>query len=79
MRCRQTEATPFWLVWQPHGRSPIFRHATDDGAKAEAGRLARENPGLEFYVLESRCVITKEDLVIQHFEPTPAEDTGIPF
>ena len=49
----------FWLVWRIDGDSPSFRHASLKTAKAEAERLARANPGCQFYVLsaESRVRI----------------------
>ena len=43
----------FWLVWSPQGNSPTVRHSTLDKANKEAQRLARENPGREFYTLEA--------------------------
>ena len=46
---------PFWFVWNPDGRSPSFRHRSEDSAVAEAERLARINPGETFVVLESVC------------------------
>lgn len=48
---------PFWLVWNPQGRSPVYRHGSLKSAQAEAARLARNNPGEEFYVLATvgRC------------------------
>lgn len=41
----------FWLVWNPQGRQPMYRHSTYASAVAEARRLAGNNPGHEFYVL----------------------------
>jgi hypothetical protein len=45
----------FWVVWNPHGGKPTYRHLSFDDAKAEAERLAGAS-GLNhiFYVLE--CV-----------------------
>lgn len=42
---------PFWLVWNPQGGSPTFKHPTFDSAKAEAERLAKLHPNQSFYVL----------------------------
>lgn len=41
----------FWMVLG-YG-TPTFRHPSFDSAKTEAKRLAGDNPGIEFHVLES--------------------------
>lgn len=43
----------FWMVWNPAGRSPTFRHTTKAFALAEAERLAKDHPGQNFYVLQA--------------------------
>ena len=43
----------FWVVWNPKGRSPQFRHESEDAATAEARRLAAANPCGLFYVLHA--------------------------
>lgn len=50
----------FWVVWNPIGRNPVVRHKTEKDATNEANRLARNNPGQEFVVLQSKrsCVTT---------------------
>lgn len=42
---------PGFLVWNPEGRHPRYRHQTIDSAAQEAKRLAAENAGHVFYVL----------------------------
>lgn len=42
---------PGFLVWNPDARYPRFDHDTADDARREAERLARENPGQDFYVM----------------------------
>ncbi len=42
----------FWLIWNERGHAPTVRHETKAGAKAEAERLARMNPGQQFHVME---------------------------
>jgi len=49
----------FWMVWNPDGNPPKYRHDTEAAAETEAERLARLNPGSRFFVLEAvglRCV-----------------------
>lgn len=46
-------APTFWMVYGTGQGAPTFRHGTFEGAKAEAERLARQSPGIEFYVLRS--------------------------
>lgn len=43
--------TEFWLVWNPRGGAPTHQHPTLHQARAEAERLARMNPGQDFFVL----------------------------
>lgn len=43
----------FWMVWCPTGRPPMVRHMSESSAVIEAERLARMNPGSEFYVLQA--------------------------
>lgn len=45
----------FWLVWTsaPGYSTPIFQHTTEAGAITEAARLAKLNPGKEFYALKT--------------------------
>ena len=66
----------FWLVWNdgPLGRTPTYKHPTQEMAKQEAERLAKGNPGTRFWVLEAQgfMQITPPSLW------TPAED-GMPF
>lgn len=46
-------STPsFFLVWNPAGRNPHYRHSDLEAATTEAIRLADKNPGAEFYVVE---------------------------
>ena len=41
----------FWMVWNPNGNAPTFRHHHPEAAKVEAERLARLHPGQKFHVL----------------------------
>ncbi len=43
----------FYLVWNPAGRNPQYRHVTHAAAAKESVRLANANPGETFYVVEA--------------------------
>ncbi|MBO29517.1 MAG: hypothetical protein CML61_12320 [Rhodobacteraceae bacterium] len=50
----------FWVV---KGNGPAtFQHDTREQAEREAERLARQNPGRKFYVLETVCGFVKDDV-----------------
>lgn len=70
---------PFWLVWCPDGRSPVYQHQTYESARAEAARLAELCPNKIFYVLcpAARCV--KNNLRWEFFVNDPDKDDDIPF
>lgn len=61
----------FWMVWCENGGRPTFKHWERANAEREAERLARENEGHLFYVLEA--VAAKRVKVL---EP-PIEDIRI--
>ena len=46
----------FFVVWNPSSGNPRCRHGTELMARHEAIRLARENPGQSFFVLEAKSV-----------------------
>lgn len=54
---------PFWFVWNPDGRSPQYKHQSEQSAIAEAERLARLNGGQTFVVLESICARRTDDMI----------------
>lgn len=41
----------FWMVYGMGSGAPTVRHADYPTAKREAERLARSNPGIDFYVM----------------------------
>lgn len=45
----------FWMVWRMHGNGPTRMHDTKTSAINEAERLASNNPGFRFVVLEAIC------------------------
>lgn len=59
----------FWMVWCPQGSTPQYRHTSLDGAVAEAKRLAAQNTGREFIVLESVGTARRVDAEFTRHEP----------
>ena len=68
---------PFWLVWNPSGFAPKFKHATHESAETEATRLARENPGKEFYVIMPVTKAVRHDVVLERYVDAGFDD--LPF
>lgn len=66
----------FWLVWNPAGRNPSYRHHVRSAAESEAERLARLNPGQIFVVLEALCA--KRALPVETIALTDSSD-DFPF
>jgi hypothetical protein len=58
----------FWMIWSPAGRAPMVQHDSPNKARAEAERLARANPGQQFYVLEAQGVCQLQDVIWTSFE-----------
>ena len=52
----------FYVVWNPQGGSPRFRHDTSSSAQAEAERLAGQSPGQHFYVLAAVSVSCRNNI-----------------
>lgn len=52
----------FWMVYGMHQRAPTARHKTEQSAIAEASRLARAHPDVEFFVLEATHHVVKRDV-----------------
>jgi hypothetical protein len=61
------EPTPFWIVWSPRGDAPLRRHTDALSAEVEAERMAKCNPGLEFYVLAPVCALRSVDVEITRY------------
>lgn len=64
----------FWMVWNPARYAPTYKHPSKESAQAEAGRLARMNPGQHFWVMEAQGFMRTSDPCVW----TEAE-TGLPF
>jgi hypothetical protein len=42
----------FWLVWNEANGLPTYKHDSEQSARSEAERLAKNRQGEEFHVLE---------------------------
>lgn len=60
----------FWMVWNPNGRAPTYRHLTEDEALKEAERLtnAAMHGADVFYVLEAKHRIRIADRPVEKTE-----------
>lgn len=59
---------PFYLVWSPTGSTPPrYCHGTQDAAEAEADRLARANPGKNFFVVAPLYSVVAGAFETKHF------------
>lgn len=65
----------FFVVWNPNGRNPTMRHKSEQAARAEALRLARENQGQQFFILEACALFCKAEVTVTNFTTT----RDIPF
>lgn len=52
----------FWMVYGVGQQQPTVRHKTFVSARTEAVRLARFNPGIDFFVLETVGSARKVDV-----------------
>lgn len=68
----------FWMVWSPEGRSPTVAHPYRSDADQEARRLAEENPGRHFFVLQSVEGYKAKHPKVKSIGPDFPE-TGVPF
>lgn len=61
----------FWCVWCEGGGNPTVKHDSYPRAKAEAQRLARNNPGRRFVVLAAAAAFVKRDVDEVRFTTDP--------
>lgn len=63
----------FWMVWNPNGTMPTYRHDSPDSAVTEAERLAKTHEGCQFFVL---CAMSVSQKVTVSTQPLtdPADD-----
>ncbi len=67
------EVDGFFLVWNPQGRAPTYKHCDRASAEAEARRLALANRGQEFVILGSVASFSVSDPVreVRHIHGAP--------
>ncbi|WP_420415273.1 hypothetical protein [Roseibium sp.] len=65
---------PFWMIYGIGQGRPSAQHRSYDVAAAEAKRLARQNPGVRFVVLQAIRAFEKLDVM-----ETTISDPDIPF
>lgn len=68
----------FWVIWRDGGGPPTVKHFSRGQAEVEAERLARENPGSRFILLEAKGACIKTDVFWQTANGDP-DDIEIPF
>lgn len=70
------DKSSFFVVWNPAGRNPSYRHGSYSAAEREAKRLASMNVGEEFFVL---CAVSRSRRMepVQTDRLVPEDD--IPF
>lgn len=62
----------FWIVWNPQGGNPQYRHDTKYAAILEADRLAVNHPNYTFIVMEAVCSKKKiQPVETVYFEDDP--------
>lgn len=77
----ENESVKFWMVYGLHQRAPAYRHKSESSAVDEAKRLAREHPGIHFFVLETTHHVVKRDVDVTKIGSVRGStfDDGIPF
>lgn len=77
----ELENLKFWMVYGLGSGRPTYRHETEDSAVEEAKRLARQCPGVDFFVLESTHRVKKYDVDVTKIGSIRGSvlDDGIPF
>jgi len=68
----------FWLVWCVQGGAPTVKHSTFESAAYEAERLARNNQGKRFEVMERVSSVVRTDMSWEGRQPMPF-DQFLPF
>jgi hypothetical protein len=67
----------FWMVWCPSRNPPVYKHESENNAIHEAERLAKANPGEQFFVLEAVALRVVDNM--QRVDLRKEMGDGIPF
>lgn len=62
-----------WLVYGVGQRAPTHEHTSEEQAATEAKRLAREHPGITFFVLKAVRGYRLAETPLDEFVPDPEE------
>jgi hypothetical protein len=73
-----TAAKTFWMISGTGCGATTVRHGTYEAAEAEAKRLARSNPGVEFVILEAKKSFQKNEFDTVDYD-APSKQAGNPF
>jgi hypothetical protein len=60
---------PFWMIYGEGQNSPAVRHENFEAAKRESERLARNNPGIRFFILATVGVTERNDVTYRSIDP----------
>lgn len=60
---------PFWMIYGEGQNAPVARHGSFEAAKRESERLARNNPGIRFFILATVGVTEKNDVTFRAIDP----------
>lgn len=71
--------TQFWMVFGINQGCPTHTHDSLESARAEAKRLARLHPEIEFVVLEAVEGFVKRDLATFNYRRATDDCDEIPF
>lgn len=68
----------FWMVYSPQGHAPTYKHWSRESADTEAVRLAKMNPGRQFFVLKAMAGFEAEEPAVKQVSLRHPDDQ-IPF
>ena len=70
----------FWMIYGQGCGRPTYQHMSFESAVAEAKRLARANPDINFVILKAIAAARKDDVRIETIQGAERDlDSEIPF